>query len=225
MIILNGENLDLDSFKKIVLDYEKIEIAFNNKMLVEKAKQYVDEVAEGLKVKPAVQIATTGSLTATYDNGTDGVGATLTGLSNGAFPEIDGVTLTSITPGSNGVLVKNQATPAQNGRYNLTQLGDSGEPWILTRCGLCDQSSEIPGMYVFVKDGTLGTGTGWVAVVSDPATFVVGTDSINFTQFSGAGTYTAGNGLTLTGTAFSINALTYGNGLYVYNYPYTIDNI
>ena len=168
-------------------------------------KQYVDEVAEGLKVKPAVQIATTGSLPATYDNGVDGVGATLTGLSNGAFPEIDGVTLTSITPGSNGVLVKNQATPAQNGRYNLTQLGDAGEPWILTRCGLCDQSSEIPGMYVFVKDGTLGEGTGWVAVVSDPATFVIGTDAINFTQFSGAGTYTAGNGLTLTGTAFSIN--------------------
>jgi hypothetical protein len=60
-------------------------------------------------------------------------------------------------------------------------------------------------MYVFVKDGTLGEGTGWVAIVSDPATFVIGTDAINFTQFSGAGTYTAGNGLTLTGTSFSIN--------------------
>jgi hypothetical protein len=168
-------------------------------------KQYVDEVAEGLKVKPAVQIATTENLDSTYDNGTSGVGATLTGTSNGAFPTIDGVTLTSITSGSNGVLVKNQATPAQNGRYNLTQVGDSEEPWILTRCGLCDQSSEIPGMYVFVKDGTVGEGTGWVAVVSNPATFTIGTDAINFTQFSGTGTYTAGNGLTLSGTQFSIN--------------------
>ena len=168
-------------------------------------KQYVDEVAEGLKVKPAVQIATTANLDATYDNGVSGVGATLTGTSNGAFPTIDGVTLTSITPGSNGVLVKNQSAPLQNGRYNLTQLGDSEEPWILTRCGLCDQSSEIPGMYVFVKDGTLGEGTGWVAVVSDPSTFVIGTNSISFTQFSGAGTYNAGNGLTLTGNQFSIN--------------------
>ena len=168
-------------------------------------KQYVDEVAEGLKVKPAVQIATTANLVADYDNGTSGVGATLTGTSNGAFPTIDGVTLTSTTPGSNGVLVKNQSAPLQNGRYNLTQVGDSEEPWILTRCGLCDQSSEIPGMYVFVKDGTAGEGTGWVAVVSDPATFVIGTDSISFTQFSGAGTYNAGNGLTLTGNQFSIN--------------------
>ena len=168
-------------------------------------KQYVDEVAEGLKVKPAVQLATTANLDATYSNGTSGVGATLTANSNGAFPTIDGVTLTSTTPGSNGVLVKNQSNPAQNGRYNLTTLGDSGTPWVLTRCGLCDQSSEIPGMYVFVKDGTLGEGTGWVAIVSDPATFVIGTDAINFTQFSGAGTYTAGNGLTLTGTSFSIN--------------------
>jgi len=115
-------------------------------------KQYVDEVAEGLKVKPAVEIATTANLVATYSNGTSGVGSTLTGTSNGAFPEIDGVTLTSITPGSNGVLVKNQSNPAHNGRYNLTQVGDGSSPWILTRCGLCDQSSEIPGMYVFVKD-------------------------------------------------------------------------
>jgi len=168
-------------------------------------KQYVDEVAEGLKVKPAVQIATTSNLSATYSNGTSGVGATLTATSNGAFPTIDGVTLTSTTPGSNGVLVKNQSNPAQNGRYNLTTLGTTSAPWVLTRCGLCDQSSEIPGMYVFVKDGTLGEGTGWVAVVDNPATFVIGTDAINFTQFSGAGTYTAGNGLTLTGTSFSIN--------------------
>jgi hypothetical protein len=168
-------------------------------------KQYVDEVAEGLKVKPSVEIATTVNLTSTYDNGTSGVGATLTATSNGAFPEIDGVTLSSITPGSNGVLVKNQTNPEENGRYNLTQVGDVSNPWILTRCGLCDQSSEIPGMYVFVKDGTAGQGTGWVAVVNDPATFVVGTDAINFTQFSGAGTYTAGNGLTLSGTQFSIN--------------------
>lgn len=168
-------------------------------------KQYVDEVAEGLRVKPAVEVATTASLDATYDNGTSGVGATLTSNSNGAFPEIDGITLTSTTPGSNGVLVKNQSNPAYNGRYNLTQVGDASNPWILTRCGLCDESDEIPGMYVFVKDGTLGTGTGWVAIVSDPATFTIGTDAINFTQFSGAGTYTAGNGLQLNGTQFSIN--------------------
>jgi len=62
-------------------------------------KQYVDETAEGLKAKPSAELATTANLTATYDNGTAGVGATLTATTNGAFPTIDGVTLTSTTPG------------------------------------------------------------------------------------------------------------------------------
>jgi hypothetical protein len=166
-------------------------------------KQYVDEIAEGLITKPAVEIATTANLTATYDNGTGGVGATLTASSNGAFPTIDGVTLTSTFVGENGVLVKNQSNSAQNGRYNLTQVGDASNPWILTRCGLCDESSEIPGIYTFVKQGTLYAGTGWVQTVSDPSTFTIGTDSILVTQFSGAGTFTAGTGLVLNGTQFA----------------------
>ena len=169
-------------------------------------KQYVDEVAQGLLAKPAVEIATTANLTSTYNNGTGGVGATLTATSNGAFPEIDGITLTSTTLGENGVLVKNQTSAAQNGRYNLTQVGDGSNPWVLTRCGLCDEADEIPGSYVFVKRGTLYAGTGWVQIVSDPSTFTVGTDSNLVTQFSDAGTYTAGTGLTLTGTEFSVNA-------------------
>jgi hypothetical protein len=169
-------------------------------------KQYVDEVAQGLKAAPAVEVATTANLTATYSNGTSGVGATLTATSNGAFPTIDGITVSSTAVGQNGVLVKNQSTAFQNGRYNLTQVGDAGTPWILTRCSVCDQASEIPGSYVFVKAGTTQASTGWVAYVANPSTFTVGTDSITYFQFSGAGTYTAGTGLTLTGSAFSVNA-------------------
>jgi hypothetical protein len=169
-------------------------------------KQYVDEVAQGLKAAPAVEVATTANLTATYSNGTAGVGATLTSTSNGAFPTIDGVTVSSTATGQNGVLVKNQSTAAHNGRYNLTQVGNGSTPWILTRCGVCDQASEIPGSYVFVKGGTTQASTGWVAYVVNPSTYVVGTDSITYFQFSGAGTYTAGTGLTLTGSAFSVNA-------------------
>jgi len=169
-------------------------------------KEYVDEVAEGLRAKPAVELATTANLTATYDNGpsNDGVGATLTATTNGAFPTIDGVTLTSTTLGQNGVLVKNQTAGLQNGRYNLTTVGDGSNPWVLTRCALCDESDEIPGAYVFVKDGTLYAGTGWVQVVTDPATFQIGVDPIFVFQFSGAGTYTAGAGLDLNGTEFSV---------------------
>jgi|688.fasta_scaffold23591_3 hypothetical protein len=173
-------------------------------------KQYVDETAEGLQTKPAVEIATTANLSATYNNGTDGVGATLTATSNGAFTTIDGVTLSSTTPGQNGVLVKNQSTSAQNGRYNLTQVGDSNNPWILTRCGLCDEADEIPGAYIFVKRGTLNAGSGWVLVVSNPTTFTVGTDNITAFQFSGAGTITAGTNISVSGSQVStVNAPTF----------------
>jgi hypothetical protein len=167
-------------------------------------KQYVDEVAEGLRTRPAVEIATTGNLIATYNNGASGVGSTLTATTNGAFPEIDGVTLTSTTLGQNGVLVKNQTNAAQNGRYNLTQVGDGSNPWILTRCSLCDESDEVPGSYTFVKRGTLYAGTGWVQTVTDPSTFVIGTDPIFVVQFSGAGVITAGAGLTLNENVLSI---------------------
>jgi len=171
-------------------------------------KQYVDEVAEGLKVSPAAHAATTVDLTATYYNGAnnDGIGATLTSTSNVAFPTIDGVDDWSLIPPTNGVLVKNQTNAYENGRYNVTQLGNVSAPWILTRCIYCDESDEIPGSYVFVTDGDLYAGTGWVALVDDPSTFQVGVGNITYVQFSGAGTYSAGNGLTLDGTEFSVNS-------------------
>jgi hypothetical protein len=179
-------------------------------------KQYVDEVAEGLQAKPSVRAATTTNLAANYDNGASGIGATLTADTNRAFTTLDGVTGWAITSPPQGVLIKNQTNPAQNGRYNLTALGEAGvSPWVLTRCGLCDESNEIPGAYTFVTAGTVNGGTGWVQTVVDPATFVVGTDAIIVVQFSGAGTYTAGTGLTLAGNTFSITntgtAGTYGS--------------
>ena len=169
------------------------------------SKQYVDEVAEGLRSKPAVRAATTTNLAAVYDNGTAGVGATLTADTNRVFTTLDGVTSWAITTPPMGVLVKNQTNSAHNGRYNLTSLGEVGvSPWVLTRCSLCDEADEIPGAYTFVQFGTANGGTGWVQTVVDPDTFVVGTDDIIVAQFSGAGTYTAGTGLTLTGTQFAM---------------------
>ena len=176
-------------------------------------KQYVDEIAEGIKSRPSVRAATTTNLAANYDNGTAGVGATLTADTNRAFGTLDGVTGWAITTPPQGVLVKNQTNSAHNGRYNLTALGEAGvSPWVLTRCGLCDQANEIPGSYTFVVDGTANKGTGWVQTVIDPATFVVGTDAIIVTQFSGAGTYTAGTGLSLTGTQFAVSLVPVANG-------------
>lgn len=162
-------------------------------------KQYVDDVAQGLHIHPSVVAATTANLTATYSNGTSGVGATLTNSGTLAAFSTDGV-----SPAQNDrILVKNQTTQLQNGIYTLTTVGSASVAWVLTRATDMDQSVEVDGGdFVFVTGGTILDNTGWVQT---EVGVVVGTNSIIFTQFSGAGTYIAGNGLTLTGSTFSIN--------------------
>jgi len=165
-------------------------------------KQYVDNTASGIVAKPQVLGATTANIDATYNNGTAGVGATLTHNTNGEFPAASGGA--SGWAVGKGILVKNQTNKAENGRYYVSDMGSPSTPYVLTRCGYCDEASEIPGAYIFVQDGT-SAGTGWIQTVADATTFVVGTDDINVYQFSGSGTYTAGTGLTLTGNEYSIN--------------------
>jgi hypothetical protein len=161
-------------------------------------KAYVDSVAEGLHTHDSCNAATQTDLatisggTVTYNNGTSGVGATLT--TTGSYTTIDGVTL------SNGmrILVKNEANTAHNGIYDRTSST------VLTRSSDFDTPAEMAGGdFTFVTAGTLYDNTGWV--MTDAVT-TVGTSPVNWTQFSGAGTYTAGTGLTLTGSVFSVNA-------------------
>jgi hypothetical protein len=160
-------------------------------------KQYVDAVAEGLHVHASCAAATTGTLasitggTVTYNNGTAGVGATLT-LSV-ALTVLDGYTLLN----GDRVLVKNEATQANNGIYTWATGGT-----VLTRATDFDTAAEMAsGDFTFIIYGILYANTGWVQ--TDPVT-VVGTSPVTWVQFSGAGAYTAGTGLTLTGTQFSI---------------------
>ena len=164
-------------------------------------KQYVDSLGEGLVAKPAVKASTSNNATGTYDNGTAGVGATFTFPAMATF-NIDGVTSWELY---DGLLLRSQTNAAENGRYVLTTVGDGSTPWVFTRCGLCDEADEIPGAYIFVTDGVNSGQTGWVLHVDDPATFTVGTDDIDVYQFAGAGTYSAGTGLQLDGTQFSID--------------------
>jgi hypothetical protein len=185
-------------------------------------KSYVDNTATGIVTKPQVLGATSANINATYDNGDDGVGATLTFNSNGVFPaEAAGATGWAV---GKGILVKNQTDKAQNGRYVIADMGSVSTPYVLRRCSLCDEASEIPGAYIFVQDGNLG-GTGWIQVVSDPATFVVGTDDIDVFQFSGEGTYTAGNGLELSGTTFSIDETITATRTYVEDNFVALDDL
>jgi hypothetical protein len=170
-------------------------------------KQYVDAVAEGLHVHAACAAATTGTLasitggTVTYNNGTAGVGATLT-LSV-ALTVLDGYTLLN----GDRVLVKNEAAQANNGIYTWATGGT-----VLTRATDFDTAAEMAsGDFTFVSNGTLYGNTGWVQ--TDPVT-VVGTSPVVWVQFSGSGAYTAGTGLTLAGTQFSITNTAVTAGAY-----------
>lgn len=160
-------------------------------------KNYVDTVAEGLHVHEAAHCATTNTLqglsggSVTYANGTAGVGATLT-LSAG-LSAIDGHTLNN----GDRILVKNQATQAHNGIYTRTSAT------VLTRAIDFDTAAEIAGGdFVFVENGTIFGSTGFVQTFE---VLTVGTDTVIFQQFSGTGTFTAGNGLTIAGTEFNVN--------------------
>jgi hypothetical protein len=164
-------------------------------------KAYVDSVASGLDPKASVVYATATTLPAyTYNNGTSGVGATLTGNANGAL-SIDGNTVSA----AQRVLIKDEtgANAPYNGIYVVTNAGSGAAAYVLTRSTDFDTGSEMVSAFTFVENGTYNADTGWVCITNAPIT--VGTTAIAFSQFSGAGTYTAGSGLTLTGSVFSVN--------------------
>lgn len=136
-------------------------------------KNYVDSTAQGLDVKQSVRCATTANI------------ATLSGLLT-----VDGITVIS----GDRVLVKDQSTQSQNGIYVA-----SASAW--ARSSDMDVWSDFPGAFTFVEEGATWADTGWVCTVNQGGT--LGTTAVTWAQFSGAGTYTAGNGLTLVGTQFS----------------------
>ena len=141
-------------------------------------KQYVDSVAQGLDVKASVKVATTVT------------GTLATAFANGSV--VDGVTLVT----ADRILIKNQSTGSENGIYTVNATGAP------TRASDMDVASDFPSSFTFVEQGTLNADTGWVCTNN---LVVVGTTDIVFAQFSGAGTYTAGNGLSLSGGSFSID--------------------
>ena len=115
-------------------------------------------------------------------------------------------TIDGFTTSLSRVLVKNQTLPANNGIY-------LSNPAAWTRALDADTWNELVSAYVFVEEGTINGDTGWVCTVDPGGT--LGVTAVTWVQFSGAGTYTAGTGLTLTGTQFSITntgtAGTYGS--------------
>jgi hypothetical protein len=161
-------------------------------------KYYVDTFASGLAVHQSANAGTTANLnvitggTVTYNNGTGGVGANLT-VAGGTLTIMDGVPLTT----NMRLLIKNEANQAWNGIYVYNNNT------VITRATDFDNNSEIlSGVFLFVTGGDTLASTAWVQVTGG---VVVGTSNIVFSQFSGAGSFQANQGVNLTGSTFSAN--------------------
>ena len=117
--------------------------------------------------------------------------ATTANITLSGAQTVDGVSLVA----GDRVLVKNQSTASQNGIYVAQSAA-----W--TRAADMDSWSDVPSAFVFVEQGAANADTGWVSTADAGGT--LGTTAIGWTQFSSAGSYIAGDGLTLTGSTFDI---------------------
>jgi hypothetical protein len=197
--------------------------AANNTDIVN--KQYVDGVAAaGVHYHEPVLVESPIALNALYNQpggAGNGVGATLTNNGSNAALVIDGVTLSNTAR----VLVYQQSNAVQNGFYTVTNEGAPDTPgpgvkWVLTRATDADtyvvasSAGLSEGSTVFVQSGD--TGAGEVYTCNTPGTIIFGTTNITFAQIGSAQIYSAGTGLSLTNTTFSISntavtAAQYGN--------------
>jgi hypothetical protein len=162
-------------------------------------------LATGISVKEPVVAATVGNLAGTYDNGTAGLGATLTKASNGAIGTIDSQ---AVTIGSR-ILLRHQTDAKQNGIYTVTAVGSGSAPWVITRATDADNSPSAEltgGTFCLVTGGATFTNAGFV--VTNSGTVVIGTDDITYEQFSASQTVTAGVGIVKTGSEIAINETT-----------------
>lgn len=148
-------------------------------------KQQLDAAVRGLDWKQEVVAASTANV-------------------NLAAPgtSLDGVTLTA----NDRILLKDQTDPAENGIYIWTASGSA-----LTRALDADSAAELSGATVTVQRGTVNADRVYRVTTDDPIT--LGTTAITMAQVGGGGgSYTAGNGLTLSGSDFNVGA---GNGIQV----------
>ena len=146
-------------------------------------KGYVDAARQGLDVKQSVRVATTAAINLSLD------------LEAGDV--IDGVTLIA----GDRVLVKNQGTATENGIYIATASGAASRSSDAN--GTADTGELKPGTFTFVEEGTVNSDKGFVVSTNAPIT--VGSTAIAWTQFSGAGSFTAGDGISQDGNTINVN--------------------
>tara|TARA_R100000654_G_scaffold49332_1_gene75475 strand:- start:2465 stop:3751 length:1287 start_codon:yes stop_codon:yes gene_type:complete len=155
-------------------------------------KGYVDGVSQGLDIKDSVKVATTANIT-------------LSGTQT-----IDGVAVSA----DERVLVKNQSTASQNGLYLC-----KASTWV--RTDDLAAGVDAAGMFTFVEQGSTNADQGFVCS-SDKGSAVVGTNNLSYTQFSGGGNLTAGDGLDKSGNELSVDLKANG-GLVVESTELAVD--
>ena len=146
-------------------------------------KAYVDETVEALPIQKKCRVATKGNLSSTYSSSNN----TLTGTSNGIIGTVidEGVNLIV----DDRVLVKDQTSVSENGIYKVTTLGTISTPWVLTRTDDFDETNEInKGDFVFVVEGTLNGGNGWVVTQKNDILYDFNTTH-TFTNCGATGRY------------------------------------
>jgi hypothetical protein len=146
-------------------------------------KGYVDAARQGLDVKQSVRVATTAAVNLAADLQTGDV--------------IDGVTLAA----GDRVLVKNQVSGSENGIYVAVASGTALRSSDAN--GTVDTGELKPGTFAFVEEGTVNSDKGFV--VSTNGAITIDSTAIAWTQFSGAGSFEAGDGLSQSGNTINVN--------------------
>ena len=202
-------NVEVADLASGVLDTDLNSVSsLDNTLASAKAiKTYVDTVAAaGIHYHDPVRVESPTNLNAAYNNGTAGVGATLTNSGTLAAISIDGVSLSL----NDRVLIYNQTNAAHNGVYYVSTVGDGATAWVLTRTtdtdsyGASDPDALGEGDAFFVREGATGAGELYVMTTSGTITF--GTTNITFSVIAETAVYSAGQSLTLSGTEFSVTS-------------------
>ena len=168
-------------------------------------KLYVDNaVAAALHYHDPVRVESPIALTVTYNNGTAGVGATLTNAGTQAALVIDGITMAT----SDRVLIYAQVDQTQNGVYTVTDVGSASTNWVLTRAtdadtyNPSDPDSMGQGDAFYVQEGLTGAGESYVLTTQGTITF--GTTNITYSQFAATPALTGGTNIDVTGQTISL---------------------
>jgi hypothetical protein len=231
-VYLNGTNLNAGGLSNIVFSALTANLASINTVTLTTGtistqpnaatdivnKTYVDAlVASGVHFHQPVQVESPTALVAVYNqpNGAgNGIGATLTNSGANVSLVIDGVSVAN----TNRVLVYTQANAVHNGVYVVSDIGSNATSWVLTRSddtntyGFDSPEALSEGSTFFVQEGD--TGSGETYTCNTPGVITFGTSNITFTQISSAQIYSAGTGLSLNNTTFSISNTAVTAGTY-----------